>query len=328
MNMPKRESWALRGAVKSCTIHRMSYPSVGIEGEPRGTTVVEFRPDGFCERVLRRDPRGLEHTTVYEFDDSGRPTKRRTIGPDGWSEARAWEYDAAGRLQRILLYRADDVERIAESYGYDAIGLKTHTRHLDVEAQPCGYWNIDGTDAHFEARGAVGITTFFDADGRATTALFRDRLGHIVNRVDLRYDAHGKLLEEESMGSPLPPGLDTHPLLVVEPMRRLFKYDEHGRRVETIRPCGTLGATITLTSYNQHGDESLTFTEDVDADQLHTERDRTSGRLSDHGSCVRFSYTYDLNGNWITQELEGRIAPDKDFALTDRTYRAITYFPA
>jgi len=329
MDMAKRAFWGLRGPVKSCRIGRVSYPCfTGDKGGHRSTTILEFRWDGVCERRCFRDHRGLEWTNVCEFDDLGHPMTTRAVGPDGWSETRVWEYDAAARIRRVLVRGADGRERVAESYGYDATGLKTQTRHLESEECGSGFWGIEGTDASLDARGAVAITTFFDAEDRATTALFRDRSDLIVNRVDLRYDDAGNLIEEEAMSEPLPPGLAKLAGLGNEPMRRLFRYDERGRRIEMTIPFGPLGARKLVTSYNEHGDESRAFSYEEDREYEIDEGGHSSTapvRVNVRRSWTRLSYRYDLHGNWIDQFVEGRTDADEEFFVSNRTYRTITY---
>jgi hypothetical protein len=309
------------------------YPGLTDEkGEQRATTTIEFREDGACELRRVHDPQGLEWMTVYEFDDAGRLTAMRADGPSGWSETRVFEYDSEARIRRVLVRSPGGNERVAESYAYDPAGLKTQTKYLDSNRSSEGFWAIEGTDACFAARGAVTITTYFDAEDRPTAALFRDRHDDIVNRVNLRYDSAGHLIEEEAMAEPMPPELRHFPGLDPGPMRRLFRYDDQGRRTEMIGPWGPLGVLRLTTSYNELGDESWVFSEDRDQEYDLDERGYPSStaptRVNVRRSWTRFNRLYDAQGNWTHLALETRTDADGDFCVSERMRRTITYFGA
>ena len=321
-----REHWGLRDSVKTCRIQRIWC----LNDDRTDTTFLEFRPDGACERWWNLDPRGLEWTQVNEYDSLNRLVATRTTGPSGWGQMRLYEYDCADRLSRVIERNAQGRERIAETYSYDTVGLKTHTRHL--ESGPCAnmFLDIDGTDACFAHRGAVAITTLYDSHGRPITALFVNESDQIVNRVDLHYDAAGHLVEEGSMSEPeaesteLPrfPGLD-------EPFRRSFLYDEHGRRIQTAYRLGPLGLHRTSVSYNEQGDESLTMSYDEDRAY---DIDAT-GQISTvpihesvYQTWTRFRYVYDGHGNWLEKVTEGRSDTNQKWVVANLEYRTITYF--
>jgi len=297
------------------------------------TTILEFRRDGACERRWNRDPRGLEWTNLYEYDSWSRLVVTQAAGPHEWRDRRVYEYDTAGRISRVLARDSEGLERVAETYSYDATGLKTHTRYVDSDPRADVFRGVEGTDACFAARGAVAITTLFDAHDRPTTVLFVDQSDHIVNRVNLHYNDAGHLIEEEEAArqsdEALPPESTRFPGVSDQPMRRFFRYDEHGRRIEIVIPLGPLGVHRTFVSYNDEGDESLTISADDDREYEFEKEDQISNvpiRVNLHQSWVRFSYHYDLHGNWIEQVIEGCTDLDKEWVVETITYRTITYF--
>jgi YD repeat-containing protein len=322
-----REHWGLRGSVKSCRLQRIWC----LNDDRTDTTFLEFRRDGACERWWNLDPRGLEWTHVNEYDSLNRLFVTRATGPSGWTQVRRYEYDSAGRLSRVLERNAQERERVAETYSYDTAGLKTHTRHLESGSCANVFLDVDGTDACFALRGAVAITTRYDAHGRPVTALFVNESDQIVNRVGLHYDEAGHLVDEASMSEPetesrtgLPrlPGLD-------EPFRRSFRYDEHGRRIETAYQRGPLGLHRTAVSYNEQGDESLTVSYDEDRAYDIDAKGQISTvpiRESIYQAWTRFRYLYDGHGNWLEQVIEGRTDPNQEWVVANIECRTITYF--
>ncbi len=326
--MVSREHWDLRGPVKSCVLRRRWY----LGEEQSDTTILEFRRDGACERRWNRDPRGSEWSNVYEYDGSGRLIVATSEGPHGWRDTRVYEYDSAGRISRILARDAEGRGRVAETYSYDAAGLKTHTRHLESDICANVFWAVEGTDACFAARGAVAITTLFDAHDRPVTALFIDQADHIVNRVNLRYDEAGNLIEEQGIketDEPLLLELTRLPGASDGSTRRFFRYDERGRRIEIVAPSGPLGVHRKVIAYNEQGDKSRVISTDQDREYEIDEEGHISNvpiRVDVHESWTRFRYHYDAQGNWVEQLIEGRSDAAKEWVVDNITHRTIAYF--
>ena len=327
------QQWCLRGMVKTCRLQTAWYSGRNpAKEEQSDTIVVEFRRDGAWERRWQRDPRGSQWIKIYEYDDSGRLVATRADGPDRWTESRVYNYDSAGRIDRVTARDASGRERVAETYAYDADGRKTRTRYVESEACADTYWGVEGTDACYSAPAVVSITTLYDDDDRPVTTLFRNAKDEIVTRVDLHYDHVGNLVEEAGVRASeqaLAPELAGLPGVDGVPMRRFFKYDGHGRRIEIVIPFGDLGMYRKTITYNEEGDPSVEVSYDQGREHESDEEGRVSSvtdRDTVPESESRFRYQYDLHGNWVEKIAESRGGPVQDFAISVIERRTIMYF--
>ena len=324
-----RDNWGLRGPVQTCRLEQAWCSPPG----QTDTTILEFRRDGACRRHWNRDPRGLEWIRLYRYDDLDRLVVTRATGPHGWTHARMCEYDSAGRISRVVARDAGGRERIADSYSYAAGRLEIHTRYLETETCAHTFWDVEGTDAFFPSCGAVAITTFFDARERPTTTLFLNQRGEILNRVLLRYDEAGNVIEEEAMPDPEEAGRRPEdiviPGLAGQPQRRFFRHDHHGRRIEIIIPHRLLGECRTSTIYNEQGDESFKTSLDLDrAYEVNADGcvAKIPFREVVRQCSTRIHYQYDVRGNWLERVVHGRSGADTEWVVETIVHRTLTYF--
>ena len=239
--MTDRDRWGLRGPVRSCRLQRTWYSRRGdgdlcTNEERSDTTIVEFRPDGSLARRWHRNPDGSEWESTHEYDSIGRLVTVRAGNTAGLIDLHHYNYGSAGRLERVLVRGPDDRERIAESCEYDAAGRKRKTLYVDLTVKGSGGTHyssgVEGTDCAYSAPGAVTVTTLHNTRDQPAELLFHDSAGRVLSRVEFVYDEAGNLLEEM---------LTKHPaqsaalvaLLGADPVRRLYRYDAQGRRIET-----------------------------------------------------------------------------------------------
>jgi hypothetical protein len=270
----------------------------------------------------------------------------RNQNGDGLVDLQLYDYDVTGRLVRVIVRPKCRGDRIAESFEYDAAGCKKKTLYIDLAAQlpDTQYaWAVEGTDSTYSAPGAAKLTTLHNERGQPTDLLFCDAAGRLLSRVEFRYNADARLIEEaqtntaerlppEMLASLNPAQLETVRALfgvAGEPMRVRHRYDEQGRRAGTESRMGPLGGQSKTVAYNGHGDQ---IEEVVEQDSRDYGID-DEGRLSDaptresvSRSEARFRYDYDAHGNWVTKTVEGRAGADQDFTLSSVERRTIGYF--
>ena len=350
--MTDRDRWGLRGPVQICRLQRMEYSRrCGAEAceteEHTHMSIGEFRADGSLVRLWHRNPDGSEWTNTFQYNHTGRLLTVRTENTAGLAGFQVYEYDTTGRLARLIARAKDGGERVAEAYAYNMAGQKKKTLYVDLTTQPLNThcaWAVEGTDSSYSAPGAATLTTVYDEHGHPTELLFHDVAGRLLSRVEFRYDEAGHLVEEAQTNAEetLPPELLTQlnaaQLETVrtlfgaaEPLRRLHRYDEQGRRIETRSQLGPLGKSRKAVAYNDHGDQIEEVFE-------HEEREYgvdEQGRLSDSPtkervtrSEARLRYDYDARGNWVEKVIEGRGGPDQDFTVSSTERRTLTYYEA
>jgi hypothetical protein len=304
--MTDRDRWELRGPVRSCQLQRTWYARrcgpADCETEERGdTTVVEFRPDGALTRRVHQNPDGSEWTATYEYDDAARLLNVRSEGPTGVL-VQTREYDADGRLTRLLERDASGSDRVVEQHEYDALGRRKTTRYV-----------------HIADRGSSVSLGFPVADIESQTVelSYKDSTGRELGRVEFEYDEAGVLIAEtlthavERFQTEL---LADAPPDMAETLRALsratcrHRYDDRQRRIETRLTFGPLSVEQRTVAYNDHGDKIEEISEDENRDYNFDDR----GRLSDtpvaeraSRSEARFEYECDARGNWTKKVVAG-----------------------
>jgi len=270
----------------------------------------------------------------------------RTENGSGLVDLQFYEYDSAGRLVRVIARPKGGGDRIAESYEYDAAGRRKKTLYVDLAAQRPDtryVWGVEATDSSYSAPGATTLTTLYNEREQPTDLLFYDGAARLLSRVEFGYDREGNLVEEVQtpVAETLPPEMLTSlnlaqlqtvralPGAAGEPMRRMHRYNEQGRRVKTRSRMGPLGGNSKTVAYNDHGDQIEEVFE-------HDEQDYSiddEGRLSDAPtrervslSEARFRYDYDAHGNWVMKTVESRGGTDQDFTLSSVGRRTVRYF--
>lgn len=114
-----------------------------------------------------------------------------------------------------------------------------------------------------------------------------------------------------------------------KPIRRVHRYDEQGRRIETRGGMGPLGWDKKTVTYNHHGDQI----EEISEHEHRTYGIDGDGRLIDDpaGKSVsrseaRFRYEYDEYGNWLMKTIESRSDVEQEFTVCSVEWRTIDYF--
>jgi hypothetical protein len=259
---------------------------------------------------------------------------------------KTYEYDAAGRLGRVIARTADGSDRTAEIYEYDPDGRQKKTIYIDVTNQrpDTRYaWGVEGTDSFYSAPGAATLKTLYNEREQPTHLLFYDAAEGLLSRVEFSYDANANLVQEtktnivttlprEMLAAMEPAQLQAlHALLggVGEPVCRMHRYDESGRRVETRLRMGLLGGDIQTMVYNDRGDRIAEISQ-------HETREYgidDKGQLADvplkesiTRSEVRIRYDYDAKGNWTRKMVETGADDDQQFTECSIERRTIEYF--
>jgi hypothetical protein len=172
-----------------------------------------------------------------------------------------YEYDAVGRLVRVIVRSANGGDRTAESYEYDTDGRKKKTLYVDVAHQRPNTqyaWGAEGTDSCYSAPATATLTTLYNEREQPTHLLFYDATDRLLSRVEFSYDANANLIQEAQTNTvdTLPPEMLTtmNPAQLEtvramlgaagEPVRRMHRYDGNGRRIETRTRMGLLGGDI------------------------------------------------------------------------------------
>lgn len=307
---------------------------------------LEFREDGALVRQWHQNPDGSEWTSNYKYNDEGQRTALRTENSAGHLALQLYNYDAAGRLVQVIARPHDGVDQIVESYEFDPVGRKKKTLYIDVASQRpnthfgCG---VEGTDSIYSAQGTATVTTLYNESGKPTELIFCNGTDQPLSRIEFSYDHDGNLIEEAqtNVAEMLPPEvlkslstaqLETmHALMGApgKPIRRVHRYDEQGRRIETRGGMGPLGWDKKTVTYNHHGDQIEEISEHehrtygIDGDGQLT--DDTAGK-SVSRSEARFRYEYDEYGNWLMKTIESRSDVEQEFTVCSIERRTIDYF--
>jgi YD repeat-containing protein len=351
MTITDRDRWGLRGPVRSCRLQRTWYArrcgAYACETDERDDeSMVEFREDGALDRQSHRNWDGSAWTSAREYDEVGRLVRMWVAGATEPVDLQRYEYDAAGRLARIVARAQDGHERVSESYEYDAAGGKKKTLHVDVAAQRPNtnyFWGADGTDSGYSAPGTAAVTTLHNTSDQPIELVFHDAAGQVLNRVEFVYDDAGHLVEEvqtrvadmlppEMVAQMNPAALTAIRALISDPGRRSHRYDARGRRIETRSALfGPLGHDRKTMAYNDRGDQIAEISEDERRECAIDDEGRMSEKPAGQGvsrSEARFRYDYDVRGNWIEKVVESRSGADGEFSVSSIERRTLAYYDA
>jgi hypothetical protein len=326
--MTDRDRRGLRGPVHTCRMHRYII------------TTLEFHPDGSLALQHHQNADGSTFTSTYEYESS-RLLRVTTKDQAGKTTLQSCRYDSQGRLTRLLTQSESGVERVSETYEYDAAGQKKKTFFVDPTAptsNSTAFWSAEGTDVSYSAQGTTSLTTLYNLSNQPTQLLFYNDAQKLLTRVTFTYDQAGNLVEEaQEILTPMfltamnPAQLAALRALTGGGHKRTHRYDSHGHRIETRTQMGALSDERVTIAYNEHGDRIA----EVREDQERTYGMNEEGQLSEtpteqraNRSESRLHYQYDGYGNWITQSAETRSAPDQNFIPGSSEQREITYFDA
>jgi len=128
-----------------------------------------------------------------------------------------------------------------ETYEYAPDGSKKKTVQLDPTPLNCSF-QVEGGEAAYPARALLrwSLSTTHSINARDSVPR---REGTIVNRVVLRYNERGLVVEESQIGGPIAPSrhsigqtdpaqIEMLPSVFKNASRTFYHYDEHGRKIK------------------------------------------------------------------------------------------------
>ena len=345
----EREQHGLRETVKTCNSERINPGVTSGDGTPYPETrfwdTTEYDEGGRVLVRRSRNSNGSEWAARYTYDAVGRLLKTGW-GTEGESpQETVYSYDAQGRPLEIATSgsQANPVR-----FQYDERGRKTKVQVSRPEdyrpnAAVAGNSPFWAADRAPNMPGGGTATTSYDDQDRALEVVVRDFEGEVCSRTVRIYDADGRISEEKSIienlemiiSAEVRAQILTESGATREDLREhlakalhgrlrqhsvVFKYDAHGRQTETHRQTFA-GDDLVEITYNEHGDQAVQITRST-----HLEGDIDSPNRSSVYSEVRYSYQYDIHGNWIEQDTSFRDAPDGEFTSSTRVLRTLTYY--
>ncbi|MGO9242972.1 MAG: hypothetical protein ACLQBJ_19400 [Bryobacteraceae bacterium] len=307
--MNDREQAGLRGQVRACVLDRdCVYP----DHHRVMRTSTSFSREGNLLRQDHQNPDGSGWSIVCHYDDQGRILGRSgSEGPfsANWALSYHYDYDALGRLERVVQRSAGGVERVLESYRYEATGRKILTEYLSLGLRKQGI--VVGLEASFQfSAEASFIVTFFDEHDRPVKRIFYDPNDRVDRRILFRYDAAGRLLEE---------GEDEGKGRIRQDYRQAYTYDTQGRILSKTVHHYAFGTRRNTFLYNDNGDvaeeryqDSLGILGGID------------GEGRDQDWAKRFQYVYDGHGNWTERTETRQSAGETGVSTVER--RSLEYY--
>jgi YD repeat-containing protein len=320
-------------------------------------------------------------TTTTHYAHDGRILEDRTENPDGSGWVTTYTYYSDGRLLKTAFGKANSVPSSESTYLYDdaqrLVGLKSgnkvqvryryddkgrksviesyESRPLPPNTAYAAHW--EGTDLGFATYLGGTVTTFYDEQGVATAAEFRDAEGKLLGHIVRKFDAEGRIVAEEQFADapldfPLPEEIRSklNPDQIkamgasmgafaagMENRANSYAYDAQGRVTERHRRGGAFGDEVTITKYNDQGDKASERTTTVMNPEL--------GRqytMSEAGTMIpvgqpqppqppalyetQYTYQYDTYGNWTELTTAGRSDPGAPFTPGIVRRRSLTYY--
>jgi hypothetical protein len=323
--------------------------------EPRGLTVVSFRPDGQFLTSEFHNPDGSVARSSCAYDESGRLLETQWSMNDVPGLRLLYSYDSLGRRVEAVEVAVDGARRPIESWQYDHGGRTLKRRVL--EAQPAGVcstgecssvmYAIEGTDGAYSAPGAVSSTTVYDDRQLPSEVTFHDSQDGLVLRVVLTRDDEGRLINEQASYGGLGPLYPSDAALAkASPEDRAelvavlatvfgngsfaqatYAYDARGRLVERVRRLGNLSEDRTTFRYE---DRDEPIEEILDERNQRLEPDEQGVMQTNEEEPrrheYRFEYDYDAHGNWTTRVVSIRISPQTELQRSNVERRTITYY--
>jgi len=291
--METRKTWDLRGPVHTCVLERTW------SGRSDSHSV-EFRLDGQIASTSVTNHDGSGFTTIYSYDETG-----RLVSSSCRDFSRFYRYDAAGRLAEVTV-QSPSRTGVVETYEYAPDGSKKKTVQLGPSPANCSF-QVEGGEAGYPAPGAVAMVTLYTTTGKPLETQFLDENGSIVNRIVLRYDERGLVVEESSIQSAnsmlaripvdqMDPGqIEMLRSVFANAARTLYHYDERGRRIK--KETTMFGGMMETT-------EAISYNESDDPVSHAFEEHNKTGEPSSRRFESRTLYEYDSHGNWLIKSLE------------------------
>jgi YD repeat-containing protein len=284
--------------------------------------------------------RGQVHTVQVEFAELDPQTN--DWGPFKQQPPRV--FDANGQLEGRVF------EEGVLSTTFDDRGRRTTVTRWPPRVQrPPGMEYGVGFDP---SDPRADVLTRYDTADRPVEIVFRNGQQQSLNRIELTYDANGRLSRERvfngdviraSRGTQEQAAGNTSPLSAQELaefaavmrammpdgvfMTREYMYDQRGRVVELRTTMGGLSETLQTYSYDDHDNVIEEHSEEAsrEASIGRGGRTTTSNETSSE-SWERHVYVYDDRGNWTEKINLRRESSDRDFKRVTLERRTITYY--
>jgi len=354
-----REKAGLRGPAKTC-IEENSLPD-----GTKYSTASEYNPDGRLLTTRMLNPDGSEWLTTHTYRVDGRLAKIVSGKPGEPGSETLYAYNEAGE---VLAITNNGEKGGRTDFHYDEQHRKTSIQYFDpkvLERAQNSVFSGSPWDAAFVGIGVPAggsLTTIYDESDQPTEAQIHDAAGRLVSRLVRKYDANGRLVEEEPIqenpalffaerfaaeGQPQPTAAQLEAMNTV--MKSLLRgrsgtgtsyiYDEQGRISKT-HDRNFAVERITMIIYNDQGDkaeERTTLTENsiipvgvsyaVDENGvLAQSKPAVEPQEKSHLpelSEVHYAYQYDSHGNW-TQQTANYLS--SGVASSQARSRKLTYY--
>jgi hypothetical protein len=342
--------WALRGPVRSLRTHFAEWnPETGDWWPLKTRSVAMFRRDGQLSEIEHHNPDGSVPREVRVYDESGRLTEDQWWANDVLSRRVVHMYDAGGRPASSMTVDVDGTKREAELCRYDDNGRKTKVVFLSVpesggascSSGSCGtMYGVEGTDVAYSAPGATTSTTTYDEYERPSEVSFHDANDALVSRVVFSRNQDGRVLTERMefagprglLGSAVDANMPADERAsLMELLNTVFddqtfslatyKYDEKGRRVESIRRMGKLSEARVTVRYDDFDNPVEEVRLDVNREMRMDDGAVKSEERPSHVQHVRF----DAHGNWIERIVWQRMEPNTNERPSNVERRTIMY---
>jgi hypothetical protein len=196
------------------------------------------------------------------------------------------------------------------------------------------------------------VLTRYDAADRPVEIVFRNGQQQSTNRIELTYDANGRLSRERVFNGDVVRGFrgaqeqaagNTTPLSPRELaelaammkammpdgvfMTREYGYDQRGRVAELRSTMAGLHETLQTYSYDHHDNVIEEHSEEASREaSLGRGGRRTTSNEASSESWERRVYVYDDRGNWIEKVNLRRESSDREFKRVTIERRTITYY--
>jgi len=196
------------------------------------------------------------------------------------------------------------------------------------------------------------VLTRYDTGNRPIEIVFRNGQQQSLNRIELTYDANGRLSRERVFngdviravrGAQEQAAGNTTPLSAQELaefaavmrammpdgvfMTREYVYDERGRVVELRTTMGGLSETLQTYSYDDHDNVVEERSKETSREaSLGRGGRRTTTNETSSDSWERHAYVYDDRGNWTEKVNLRRESSDREFKRATIERRTITYY--
>jgi YD repeat-containing protein len=346
--MSDRAKAGLRGPVMQCVEQWTMLAAYG-QPEHEFASTTEYDPSGRTLSRLTKNPDGSELVMRYVYDEQHRLVKT-TYGKLGEAMSeQTYSYDERGRLTGIGAGHGSEGVR----YEYDAEGRKTKIEPFAPLPPNTGRaWTWEGSEVSVAMPDNGTLTTLYNEQDQPTEAQVHDPQGRLVQRILRTYDEQGRMLgdrqEPVNLGVALPQELQSH---LNEAQQKAigaffgkmllsggssFRYDDRGRLIEKRRSAGESSETITAYSYNEHDDPIEERTTTLESPQV-----RIEYSIDEEGNLipttepvaspptthvVRYSYQYDVVGNWTEKITNNRNGTDVAFTTSAIYRRKIAYY--